>query len=292
MKTTHTAIDVGDSALVFGGTYGNLQATEAILAYARSHGFGPENTIFTGDLVAYCGEPQATVDLVRGFGCHAVMGNCEESLSEDRSDCGCGFDEGTECNLLSAQWFSFCQRALDAETKRWMGTLPRSLNVKIGNYNFLCTHGTNEAINQFVFPSDIASGKYSIPKNQGLDGYIVGHSGIPFVHEQTGMYWINSGAAGMPANDGTARIWFATLKAKDGFLDVELIGLGYDLESAGKAMIKAGLENGYHTSLSSGIWPSHDVLPEPERLQTGIPIEPRKKALKKAPFSSRYRVLI
>ena len=69
--------------LVFGGPYGNFQATVALLAQAAALNIDPENIICTGDVVAYCGEPAATVEAIRAAGIHVVMGNCEESLGND-----------------------------------------------------------------------------------------------------------------------------------------------------------------------------------------------------------------
>lgn len=270
---------------MFGGAYGNLQATNAILDYARTNGFHPDQIIFTGDLVAYCAQPQETTDLIRQSGCHIIMGNCEESLGSGRDDCGCGFEVDTECNVLSAQWFSYCQKALSDETKQWMGTLPRHLTVEIGTFSFVCTHGTPEVINQFVFPSDVQNGDYQFPKNTNVDGYLVGHSGLPFIEENGNVLWINSGAAGMPANDGSPRIWFATIETDGNTLTAQTHSLEYDYEDAADAMTEVGLLNGYRDCLSTGIWPSHDVLPKRELDLTGSEIRSQKKVLKRTPLS-------
>ncbi|MGI9351990.1 MAG: metallophosphoesterase family protein [Rhizobiaceae bacterium] len=266
--------DVGNRALVFGGAYGNLQATEAILKCARELGFSPDQIIFTGDSAAYCGQPSQTVQLIRDTGIHVIMGNCEESLAQDADDCGCGFDEGTECDLLSAEWYRFCKNALDAEAKEWMRRLPKSVLFKVGDSRLQCFHGTPAAINQFVFSSNIKNRDIDLQPDVNVDGYLVGHSGIPFLAEIGGKAWINSGAAGMPANDGTPRVWFSILESKNGELIVQTHPLEYDHKAAAEAMAEAGLENGYRDCLYSGIWPSHDVLPQFERLTTGKPLAP------------------
>ena len=72
-----------DRVFVFGGAYGNLQATEAILSEAKRRGFSSDEIIFTGDCVAYCGQPQETADLIRLSGVNTIMGNCEEALAND-----------------------------------------------------------------------------------------------------------------------------------------------------------------------------------------------------------------
>ena len=260
---------------VFGGAYGNLQATEAILQKASDLGFQSRQIIFTGDMVAYCANPQETADLIRSSGIKIVAGNCEVSLSADAEDCGCGFDEGSTCSILSDEWYRFCRENLTMETRSWMGTLPTSLKVQIGKYQLLVCHGTPDIINQFVFRSDIEEKKSSALKVEGIDGVICGHSGIPFIATINDFAWINSGASGMPANDGTSRIWYAVIEADDDGLGARTFALDYDFQSAADAMQRVGLINGYRDCLSSGLWPSLDVLPEKEKAETGIPLEPQ-----------------
>jgi hypothetical protein len=142
---------LGGPILVFGGCYGNLEATQALLAVARRLGIGRANVVCTGDVVAYGADPQAVVDLVRGWGCAVVMGNCEESLAADAEDCGCGFTEGSTCAALSAQWFNATRRDLDNEAKRWMGGLPRRVDFTLADRRFAAIHGGLAQINQFIF---------------------------------------------------------------------------------------------------------------------------------------------
>ena len=260
---------------VFGGTYGNLQATSAILNKARTLGFQPSQMLFTGDLVAYCGDPQATTDMIRDIGCHMIMGNCEETLALDAEDCGCGFDEGSACSLLSVQWYAHCKSSLSNETKLWMGSLPRYHRVRIGNFNFFACHGTPSSINEFVFETDHAKTAFHLKQLEEYDGIISGHCGIPFTVENSDGIWINSGAVGMPANDGTSDVWFSTLEIQpNGDLHITTHRLSYDFYTAKHAMETAGLSNGYMECLESGKWPSMDVLPVAMREKCGFPIKP------------------
>ena len=77
--------------LVFGGPYSNLEATEAILEEARRRAIPPRNILCTGDLAAYCADPQGVIDLLGSSGIQIIMGHCEESLAAQAADCGCGF---------------------------------------------------------------------------------------------------------------------------------------------------------------------------------------------------------
>ena len=280
IETTLKTIDISKRAFIFGGAYGNLQATRAILAKATELGFSKSEIIFTGDTIAYCANPIETVEIIKNSVDYIIMGNCEEAIADGSNDCGCGFEEGSKCSTLSNQWYNFCLSQIDKQTALWMGTLPKSLIIDLAGKKFLVTHATPTSINQFIFPS-------SLEKNQDtqkVDGYIVGHSGIPFIGKTNGKPWVNSGACGMPANDGTRRVWFATIDCSNEKTIIETHALDYDFKTAHSAMQAALLNNGYQKCLSSGIWPSHDVLPAHEKNQTGIRLQPQKKAFQRTPL--------
>lgn len=84
-------INLTGPVLIFGGPYSNVEATAAVLDEARRRGIPPGNIVCTGDLAAYCADPQAVINLVRESGIRLVMGNCEESLATEAAGCGCGF---------------------------------------------------------------------------------------------------------------------------------------------------------------------------------------------------------
>lgn len=270
-----TELEVDGRLLVFGGPYSNLQATEALLDEARRLGLGPERLLCTGDLVAYCAEPQATVDLIREAGCAVVQGNCEESLGADAEDCGCGFEEATLCDLLSQQWYSYSRGRVSDESKRWMAGLPRRLTVRVGGRRLLAIHGGVELINRFIFPHSPATEKAAELDTAEADGILAGHSGIPFAELIGDRLWLNSGALGMPANDGTPRVWYALLEAGGDGIRVSLKALDYDHATAEKRMREAGLTNGYAACLADGRWPSLDVLTPADRDATGTPLVER-----------------
>ena len=139
--------------LIFGGPYSNLEATTAVFDAAKRLSIGPEGVICTGDVVAYGADALATANLVRDFGCHVVMGNCEESLASGTSDCGCGFPEDSACQRLSSSWFDHANRTVGADLRFWMAGLPRRIDLRFGATELAVVHGGAETINKFIFAS-------------------------------------------------------------------------------------------------------------------------------------------
>jgi predicted phosphodiesterase len=260
--------------LVFGGPYSNLEATRAVLAEAERLAIPYSRVICTGDIVAYGADALATVSAVRAAGIAAIMGNCEESLAANSADCGCGYAEGSACDRLASEWYAHADRTLDAESRRWMGTLPRRLVIEVGGRRLAVVHGGTRQINRFVFASTPEPVKRAELAGCAEDGVIAGHSGIPFTEIVGGKLWHNAGAIGMPANDGTPRCWFSLLIPTDDGLRIEHRALAYDHRTAAAKMRAAGLPAGYAAALETGIWPSLDVLPAAEIAGTGKPIGP------------------
>ncbi len=268
-------VDIGKLAgpvLVFGGPYGNLAATRALRERAGALGIPPASVICTGDLVAYCGEPAETVALLRDWGIHVVMGNCEEALAASEPDCGCGFEPGSSCSALAETWYRFADGRVDAAQRRWMQGLPRSIDFTAAGARFRVVHGSPDRINEFVFASSPAARKRAWLARAGVDAIIGGHAGIPFGQALDGGYWLNAGVIGMPANDGGAHVWYMLLERAGDALEASWQRLEYDFPASQRSTRVAGMRE-YADALASGIWPSMDILPASERARAGQPLD-------------------
>jgi len=252
--------DLGDldaTVLIFGGPVSNLQATRAMRAGAARRGIPAARAICTGDVAAYCADPAATVAEIRDWGCAVVAGNCERQLAARAPDCGCGFGEGSACDRLSAGWYAHADRAIGPGARAWMAGLPDAIRFRHrGRLVHVC-HGAFTDISRFLWPST--------PETDFLDeiaacpGDIVfsGHSGIPFDRQIGRTRWINAGVIGLPPNDGAPATRYAILARGE----VTIHRLSYDHAAARDAMERQGLGTGYHAALTTGIWPSQDILP-------------------------------
>jgi hypothetical protein len=98
--------------------------------------------------------------------------------------------------------------------------------------------------------------------------------------------WFNPGVIGMPANDGTADVWYGLVREVDGDLVLSTHRLAYDHHAAAAAMRRSGHANGYARTLITGLWPSLDILPPAEREATGKRLRQRTLRLS---YGSRAR---
>lgn len=248
--------------LLFGGAYSNLQALNALTAVSKSRNIPAKRCIFTGDAVAYGADALACAEGLAEFGCPAIRGNCELQLLEGASDCGCGFEEGTACDVASKTWFEHASRQIGDRAEALFGGWADWLTLTHEGKKYAVIHGGALDVARFIWPSDqdavFESEIATIEAEIGpVDGVICGHSGVPFERVIGGKRWINAGVIGMPPHDGRPASRYAIL-GQDG---VRFYSLDYDFEGAALAMEKAGLNQGYEAGVRTGFWPSEDVLP-------------------------------
>ncbi len=261
--------------LVFGGPYSNLRATEAMRLEAGRLGISSDHVICTGDVVAYCAEPEETSRLVAAWGCHVVQGNCEQQIAEGADDCACNFDEGSACAVLAKGWYPFARARVSDEMRGWMRGLPETVQFTVSGARFRVVHGGVTQVNRWVFASDKATLAEECLAARA-DVIVAGHAGVPFIARSGRRTWFNPGVIGMPANDGTPEVWYGliTPAADDGMV-LSTHRLAYDHHGASAAMRRYGYANGYARSLVTGLWPSLDIFPVAEREQTGKRIKSR-----------------
>jgi len=255
--------------LIFGGVYSNLAALKAFTALAHGSEIPPTNMICTGDVVAYCAEAQGCVDHIRALNCPVLAGNCEVQLAVGSEDCGCGFAEDSTCSLLSKGWYEHARKDVTLESKAWMKTRPDRIVFTHRSKRYGVIHGGARDISKFIWPvssdQEIEAEIHQLQQQIGpVDCVIAGHSGIAMDRTINGVRWINSGAIGMPPNDGDYRGAFARILRDD----VRFERFAYDVQATRNAMVGAGLTQGYHEAVETGYWPSEDTLPEEMRVQS------------------------
>jgi len=268
-------IEVGPGpVMIIGGPYSNLRATDAARDLSEHLGIAPANVICTGDVVAYCAEPEETARAIADWGCHVIQGNCEQQLAAGADDCACNFEEGSACDLLAKGWYPYAASRVSSEMRAWMGALPTTLGFRLAGLDFRVVHGGTDAISLWVFASErgIVAEECRLAET---DVVIAGHCGLPFIARSGNATWFNAGIIGMPANDGTSDVWYGLVTPDDHGVVLSTHRLAYDHHGAAAAMRRSGHANGYARTLVTGLWPSVDILPPRERAETGTRLRRR-----------------
>ncbi len=268
-KTIKELKNITGKLLFFGGVYSNLQSLKALKKIADDAGYLPENIFCTGDIVGYCAQPNECIDLIKDWGIHSIAGNVELQLIEDADDCGCDFNSGSICDLLSKNWYSFAKKTVTEESRSWLNTLPEHIRFDWNDKSLLLVHGSWFNTSDFIFKSTNWDIKKENFEATGSDIIVAGHCGLPFADKKENNLWLNAGVMGMPANDGNNCVWYATLDVKDQEPVFEFHHYTYDYLTASELMIEKGLPASYAQTLITGIWDNCEILPDVETAQQG-----------------------
>ncbi len=256
--------------LVFGGSYSNLQALTELQRIASRLSIVPQNIICTGDVVGYCAQPEESVQLVKHWGIHCISGNVEQNIVSGEDDCGCNYAEGGRCDLFSRTWFPYAVRSLSAESVKWMAKLPRHLTFDYAGKSVAVVHGSPTDVSEYIFKSTSWSTKEKHLQATQSEVILAGHAGLPFSDVDDNLSWLNAGVIGMPANDGTPRVWYLLLDDTDEKFSYSFESFTYDNVLANQLMLENSLPDAYAKTLLTGIWDNCEILPEAEKAAQGV----------------------
>lgn len=269
MKINIKNIDtISNKLLLFGGVYSNLQALQSLQKVSMEQNIPPSNIICTGDIVGYCAQPEECLQLVKEWGIHCIAGNVELNLRDEADDCGCNFDEGSRCDLFSRQWYPYAKSQVSEESLEWIRTLPEFLEFSFAGKKVVVLHGSAYDTSEFIFKSTPWEVKQANFEKTQADIILAGHCGLPFVDKKEGKLWLNAGVIGMPANDGTPRVWYACLDDKEE-MSYSFEALEYDFQLAHQLMSERPLPASYAQTLLTGIWDNCEILPWEETREQG-----------------------
>lgn len=284
-KVTKNIGQLSGKVLVFGGAYSNLQSIKKLKQIADDLSIPSSNVINTGDVVGYCAQPEEVVQLNKAWGIHTIVGNVEVQLRENQLDCGCEFREGSRCDVFSSQWYPYSQSKLSKGSIEWMKTLPDFIEFEYLNHKGFVLHGSYFETAGYIFKSTNWEEKERNFKTTNSDLILAGHSGLPFNDSKENKHWLNAGVIGMPANDGTDRVWYLILDTNEkGELIFEHHSFTYDNEETFDLMKVNQLPREYAETLKTGLWDNCEILPEIETKAQGVKLE--FKRLQKQVYNS------
>ena len=192
--------------LLFGGAYSNLQALTALRAEAERLGIPPGNVICTGDTPGYCADPEACLNLLEDWGIYAIAGNVESNLVAGTDDCGCGFGDGSRCDMFAKLWYNYAGNNVTERNLAYMAGLPDILRFTYAGRSVAVLHGSPRNQSEFVWRSTPAEEKLGFLEALEADVAIGGHCGLPFAHALARRPGRDEGA-GSSAERGSGRMF-------------------------------------------------------------------------------------
>ncbi len=252
---------------VFGGVYSNHLALEAVLRDARER--GAEAFYCLGDLGAFGPSPDRVPPILRDAGATVIRGNYDDSLARGLEDCQCGYTDPRD-NRFARLSYRYTFRETSGRWKKWMGTLPESLRIRLGDREVLMCHGSPRRMNEFLWESTTSTDFLAhLVEAHGADAILATHTGLHWSRELPGgRLFANVGCIGRPANDGRTDVWYALLRpgSEGEAPDVEFVPVAYDHEALAEEMRAEGLPEAFVETILTGWWTTClEVLPAAER---------------------------
>ena len=224
---------------IFSDIHANLEALEAVLEDAQAR--AATSYVCLGDVVGYNANPHECVKRIQEMECPIVKGNHDEQASLTESS--------RDFNELAEHAIEWTRTNLTADDKEWLRDLRLERQVR----DFTIVHATLDTPAQwgYVFNNLDAAASFTY---QHTTLCFFGHTHVPMafvrdegvrrlIFEQMRIepgrkYFINAGSTGQP-RDGDWRAAYCIYDSEKNV--VELHRVKYDLDTAQKKIIKAGL---------------------------------------------------
>ncbi|KPK57747.1 MAG: metallophosphoesterase [Gemmatimonas sp. SG8_38_2] len=249
----------------FGGVYSNHHALRAVIKDAQKR--DAEAVFCLGDLGAFGPHPDRVFPILVENDIRAIRGNYDDSIARGLDDCQCGYTDPRD-NHFARISYEYTLRNTSRMWRDWLGELPETLHIRLGDKLALLCHGSPRRMNEFLWES--TSPKHFLEKlcdDHRADVILCTHTGLHWSRELSeGRLFVNVGAIGRPANDGNTQVWYTMLSARGGGASVEFIAVPYDHEALAEEMSEEGLPEEFIETIRTGWWTTcNEVLPSKER---------------------------
>lgn len=142
-----------------------------------------------GDLVGYGPHPNEVVALIKRREIPCIKGNYDASVVDGDFT----FIRNTSINSFSLPWAS---EEVRASNKFYLSQLPTELNYDINGVKIKFTHGSPNAINEYLFQD--ADNTNNVMESLEEDILVCAHTHIPSYKKFGDKIFINTGSVGKP----------------------------------------------------------------------------------------------
>lgn len=236
---------------VISDIHSNLDALGRVLK--EIDGIGVDKIVCLGDIVGYGANPNECVEVVREGNIESVMGN--------HDIVACGKKEPLNFNPVARDAALWTRNALTSENREFLYGLPDMKEFE----DFLIVHGAISDPDLYILSSYDALPEFGLMKEHNLCFFGHTHVRVYYVFQDGNVdyffdyelaigpkakYLINPGSVGQP-RDRDPRASFLVYNGKE--RTVKFTRLEYDIGSAQRKIIQAGLSRRLADRLSAGM---------------------------------------
>lgn len=237
--------------LILSDIHSNLHALEAFLETASQKGY--DSLVCLGDIVGYGAFPDECISIIKEKADIALLGN------HDSAATGGDIRNFNPYAKAAAQW---TRKHISRAGKSYLKKLPYSHIIE--KSEFVHASPDNPSAWRYIMSIYNAGDAF---RTTGSDRIFIGHTHIPAVYEKAGdevkmsfpdksilsadvRYIINAGSVGQPRNSDNRACGILYDSDAD---EAEYIRVEYDIDSASKAILDAGLPEFLAQRLARGL---------------------------------------
>lgn len=250
---------------LFGGVYSNHLALAAAVDDARSRGV--DAIYCLGDLGAFGPHPDRVFPLLRDHGIEVVKGNYDDSIARGLDDCQCGYTDPRD-NHYARLSYRYTFENTSEDNRAWMAGFPDEVRFRLGDLEVLACHGSPRQTNEFLWESTTPTHFLDkLCRDHGCDVIVGTHTGLHWSRSwDVGRAYVNVGALGRPANDGSTDVWYTIVEADGRELETTFVPVSYDHEGLAREMREEELPEEFVETILTGWWTTClEILPGKER---------------------------
>lgn len=232
---------------IFSDIHGNLPALQAVMADLVEQKL--QTVYCLGDLVGYGASPNEVTERIRTEGMPTIMGNYDDGVAFERSECGCAYREPLE-KELGDRSFAWTKAQTSSENKAFLRTLLPEIRFIAENKRVLLVHGSPRKINEYLFEDRPLSSFQRLAVSSQADVIVFGHTHKPYVKEVDGVMFLNVGSVGKP-KDADWRACYAILEMGTG-ARAYFRRVTYDVQKAAAAIRASQLPDEFAVDIETG----------------------------------------
>ncbi|HSW62935.1 MAG TPA: metallophosphoesterase family protein [Dissulfurispiraceae bacterium] len=232
---------------VFGDIHGNIHALRA--AYAAALAQKPDTMYHVGDLGGYNPFVNEVIDFLIEKGIEGVQGNYDETVANDRAQCGCKYEDPAQAELAHHSFMWTKKRATE-KSKGYMRNLPVRIDFVAEGRKVALFHATPHKNNLYWYEDRTATFFREMASKVDADVLIYGHTHVPYRKDIGGTVFINTGSVGRP-KDGDPRTCVCMVDIQQDAVATEFLRVPYDVDAA-DVVIKSGLPVAFAAQLKTG----------------------------------------
>lgn len=233
---------------VFGDIHANIHALKS--AYTAALSQKPDRMFHMGDLGGYNPFVNEVVDFLIEKGIEGVQGNYDETVANDREQCGCKYEDPIQAELAHHS-FVWTKEHATEKSKEYMRNLPVKIDFVAEGRKVALFHATPHKNNLYWYEERPETFFREMAAKVNADIMIYGHTHLPYRKDIDGKVFINAGSVGRP-KDGDPRTSVCIIDILADAVVTDFLRVPYDVDAAAEAVVTSGLPAAFARQLKTG----------------------------------------